>query len=679
MDKNIYNSASQPLVMRLYKQWNIIILIAFMLMIVTIPAQALKDDHKVVAMEWYQNWSLDSDRNGIDDRLEEEIAVSDGTGEYSLFVDYNRPTTYKDQQYLQSLGLGINYVSKYMPTIAVGQATPDVIHTLISRPEIVMVERDYPIIPFLDTSTPSLKARDSGVYSPNTAWDLGYTGKNIVIAILDTGVDNNHESLDGKFVAGVDVSNQGFDLEGDPDDGHGHGSHCAGTAMGNGGATDENSDGEPDYQGPAPDARLVDVKIGTDLGGNLGNSIIRGIEWCRDNKDQHGIRILSISFGSTSSSDGQDATSRAANAAVIEDGLILVVAAGNDGPNNNGIPPPAAADEVITIGATDNMDSTSRKDDLIADYSNRGPRADDGDNDKRDEFKPDVCAPGTDIMSVRHSEIGQGNANVQGQYVEMTGTSMACPHISGVIATMLEADPSLTPFQVKDILRQTSEKRGEVYDASIDEDYSKEYGWGIVDNYKAVKAALGEEPVDEKGVILEIDNPTDGEIVSEKVKIEGTASFDGNGTLDMVVVEINGEAFEAKGTENWSYSWNTWNVQNGNYSIYVKVTANNGTKDAKQSIVVEVNNTGKEPEKEDDEFIDQFTDVENYKELNETPGYLIAIIAAIIVVAFLVTLKIRSSGEDDDENSEKTDRRSKGKMRKRNARNDEENHWDEWN
>ena len=592
---------------------------------------------------WYRIWSLDADRNRIDDRLERELEENGYAGHYPLFVNYREMPAGDQIRHLIDLGLEILYVARYMPTIAVAGADHHTIRHLASHPDVVMVERDYPIVPLLDISSPAVKARPSPFYSPETAWEEGYTGRDIVIAILDTGVDDNHESLNGKFVAGVDVSNQGFDILGNPDDGNGHGSHCAGIAMGNGGETDNNADGEPDYQGTAPDALLVDVKIGTDLGGNLGNSIIRGIEWCRDNKDAYDIRILSISFGSTASSDGQDATSRAANAAVLEDGLILVAAAGNSGPNNDGLPPPAAANEVITVANVDDLGTVSRGDDVIADSSSRGPRQDDGDGDPMNELKPDVAAPGERIMSVRHSEIGQGNPNIQGQYVEMSGTSMSCPHVAGIVACMLEANPDLTPAEVKTILRKTADPRGEPYDPSLDKHYSVEYGWGIVDAYGAVRGALGYMPIRDE-VEIEITEPADGSRVSGRKEVRGLITTTGNVTLEEITLRIGGNRYNVTVAEVWMYRWNSWDVENGNYTLTATVIANNRSLSSTVSIMVSVNNTGEDPGDDDDPFFD----IDDLRELNEITLSLMAVVAVAIIVS-VVVFKRRHGGDGGTE------------------------------
>ncbi len=531
---------------------------------------------------WYEHWLNDQDHSGIDDRIE-ELMVMDPETPIPIFVDYDHRPGEEDIAAIKDLGYSVDYVSSLIDTVIVLDILPEHITLFRELPGVVMVELNPPMEWFLDISTPGTKSRDSDEYSPNSAWDEGYTGEDIVIAVLDTGADDGHESLDGKFVAGVDVSNPGVRVDGNPDDGHGHGSHCSGTAMGDGGMTDDNNDGEPDYMGTAPDALLVDVKVSSDLGGNIGGPLIEGMDWCVENKDTHDIRVLSISLGTGGNSDGQDATSRAANEAV-DAGLILVVAAGNDGPDNDGLGAPAAADKVITVGAVDDDGTITRDDDTIAGYSSRGPRDDDGDDDQMDELKPDVVAPGSSIYSVQHASVGQNSVG----YRNMTGTSMACPHVAGIVALMLDANPNLTPDQVKSILRDTAEQRGEVYDSELDDKYSKDYGWGIVDAYKAVVKAAG-------GFIKElncdIDNPIEDETVSGTVDITGTSSVN-SGAIEKVEVKFDdGDWEEATGTTDWSFSWDTSTVDDGEHTIYA--WAYDGEEYSSQdTVAVVVDNSG---------------------------------------------------------------------------------------
>ncbi len=159
-----------------------------------------------------------------------------------------------------------------------GSVAPGRFALAASLPGVVMVEPYGKVVFYGDVQTPNIKAKNSTAYSMG-AWDLGYTGRGVNIAIVDTGIDNEHPGLAGKFVAGYDavcymhtdvprclLSGTGGrqdDGSFDPDDGNQHGTACAGMAT----ATGLLADGSlTDYQGAAPDAALVDVKIGSDVG-----------------------------------------------------------------------------------------------------------------------------------------------------------------------------------------------------------------------------------------------------------------------------------------------------------------------------------------------------------------------------------------------------------------------------
>ena len=151
-----------------------------------------------------------------------------------------------------------------------------------------------------------------------------------------------------------------------------------------------------------PNASLIDLKIASALGESWGTKLVSALQWCLDNGPQHNLRVVSISFGTSSSSDGTDAVSRQVDA-VSAGGIAVVCAMGNDGTTR--VPSPASADSAISIGATYESNTVPRGDDYLSGYSNRGPRPSDGDSDPIDEFKPDVCAPGTDISAPKHNTI----------------------------------------------------------------------------------------------------------------------------------------------------------------------------------------------------------------------------------------------------------------------------------
>ena len=433
----------------------------------------------------------------------------------------------------------------------------------------------------LDVSCRAIKARESYEYSPETVWELGYTGRGIVIAIIDTGVDEEHESLKNKFVAGVDFTKpinpitNPDDGSVNPDDNSGLGTFVASIAMGTGGSSHK-------YEGVAPNAKLIDVKHGA--GALTHERFKKCLDWCIEHKDTQwenqpsiywGINIISISLEGGSGSDGQNELAQLINKAV-DNSIVVVILAGNDGPDNNGFGDGPSADKVITVGAIDDKNSVERTDDEIADFSNRGPRADDGDDDHYDELKPDVVAPGVNIMGAKW--------DTENGYIEWSGTSWSAPMVAGVVALMLEANPALKPTEdrnpIQEILRKTAESRGTPdsdlgYEGS-DSYYNKSYGWGIVDAYKAVKAAeewkAPEEPNNPPTV--SITSPKNNAEVSNTITISGTAS-DSDGNVTNIGLRFddsnwfNVPIVPASSLE-WNYTWDTKNVENGKHTIYAR-------------------------------------------------------------------------------------------------------------
>ena len=285
-------------------------------------------------------------------------------------------------------------------------------------------------------------------------------------------------------------------------------------------ATGIEADGsQSEFYGSAPGSSLVDVRIGTDAGaGPFENYILEqefyesamnGIQWIIDNKDTawagvdeslHGIDIISLSWGITSheggGSDGSDMHSMILDVA-MEEGIVVSVAAGNDGPNNDGLSGMGSSDLSITVGATDDGNTITRDDDTIASYSSRGPRRDNGDGNPLNELKPEITAPGTNIIQAEgcvtsgscNNFLG-GDASSNTYTSRGSGTSYATPSVSGILALMIEANPNLTAFEMKEILKFTAERKGEPTQPDVDPFWNRDFGWGLVDAYEAVKLSI---------------------------------------------------------------------------------------------------------------------------------------------------------------------------------------------
>jgi subtilisin family serine protease len=241
-------------------------------------------------LNWWDDWKRDLNHNEIEDSIE-KLQPDERIG---IFIHYDRHPDDEDVSRLSSFDFDVKYVYKYIDVICARNVAVGDVGKLSYLPNVVMIKLEPKIYPLLDISSRAIKARDSDNFSPNTVFDMGYTGEGISIAILDTGVDDlgrtpsqRHESLDDlddsqsttddKFIAGVDFTQEETiliprDGSYNPDDTFGHGSHCAGIAMGTGGADDI-------YVGVAPMARLVDIKVMENWGtGNLGDTVA-GIDW----------------------------------------------------------------------------------------------------------------------------------------------------------------------------------------------------------------------------------------------------------------------------------------------------------------------------------------------------------------------------------------------------------------
>ena len=473
-------------------------------------------------LDWWERTTLDSNRNGIHDSLE---TLDEPVG---IGLSYARDVTDSDVAYLESLGYQITDVIEAVDAVLLGVINSTDVWDLSQIDGVVMVERYGQIILWGDVQTPNILAEQSEEY-PHTAWNhTPMMGAGINIAMVDTGTDNEHPGLKDKFVAGYDavcfvhtdpacILAGGRETDGsfDPDDGNQHGTACMGMAA----ATGLDASGEQTgYEGSAPNASLIDVRIGTDVGaGPFENyllsqefyeSAMNGIQWIIDNKDTawpgvdeslYGIDIISLSWGITShengGSDGEDMHSRILDEATLA-GVTVSVAAGNDGPDNDGFSGMGSSSLSITVGATNDLNTIDRDDDEIASYSSRGPRRDNGNTNPIDEMKPDVTAPGTDIVQAEacvtsggcNNFIG-GDASQNGYTGRGSGTSYATPAVTGIIALMMEVNDEIDPLVIREILRSTATRMGEASQPEHDPHWNKDFGWGLVHGHDAVWTA----------------------------------------------------------------------------------------------------------------------------------------------------------------------------------------------
>lgn len=508
------------------------------------PLREYDRDGRYATREYgsWQAYGPDLDWNGMDDRLqyildgEESISPTaiigpDGKKTVAIVVDYAwHPTETEILQLKNVLNLH-GWVGEEqgawfsqltsIDSLVVDKVPVSALMDIYFLDGVVVVEMQNVMVPTNDVATRAMMARESDVYS-NTVFGQGINGHGVVIAVLDTGVDNEHRSLndfddvgddpdmdansysDKKWFAGYDATSAGSNTDGsdDPDDGNGHGTHVAGSALGTG-------DSRGTHMGAAPGAGLVDIKVLSDSGGAGGTNSqasLAGLQWMINNVDTNwgdsdyvGIQVASMSYGSIGgpgpfTDEGDNGTSAGAilvNSAT-DAGIVCVVAIGNDGSKR--VPSPASADGAITVGSLDYNKTISRSDDSVSTFSNWGPRLSDNDDDDMDELKPDITSYGTNITSASAYTLpiipGVSEGMADNQYESKDGTSMATPLVSGVVALMLEAADErgvdLSPEDVKRILRDSSEQQGTVDESGLSPRWNKTYGFGIIDAACAV-------------------------------------------------------------------------------------------------------------------------------------------------------------------------------------------------
>ncbi|MGW4483402.1 S8 family serine peptidase [Amycolatopsis sp. NPDC004368] len=278
---------------------------------------------------------------------------------------------------------------------------------------------------WLDGKAKSDLAATTAQIGAPKAWAAGGTGAGVRVAVLDSGADLTHPDLADRIVA-----SRSFVAGEDVIDHYGHGTHTASTVAGTGAA----SNGQE--RGVAPDADLLVGKVLGDNGSGPVSGIIAGMEWAA--RTEH-AKVINMSLGTPQWHTQDDPLSQAVNQLSSETGALFVIAAGNAGNSPYSVSSPGTADAALTVGAVDASDR-------LADFSSAGPRMND------DALKPDLTAPGVDVLAARSQQMSSG----EGYYRTDSGTSMAAPHVAGAAVLLAQKHPTWTGRQLKDALMGTT-------------------------------------------------------------------------------------------------------------------------------------------------------------------------------------------------------------------------------
>ncbi len=342
----------------------------------------------------------------------------------------------------------INGASGVVPTGAIDDlATNPDVHSVVRDASLALAGKNDNVIP--EYTTMYDVAEIMGI---DQVWKDGITGQGVGVALIDSGVAVvNGLTKSGKVINGVDLSFESQDPGRRFIDTYGHGTHMAGIIA----ARDDNNAAPGHlhnanrYNGIAPDANIINVKVASYNGATDVSQVIAGIDWVVDHKDNHNIRVLNLSFGTDGVQDYLIDPLTYAVEVAWHNGIVVVVAAGNGG-NNKFLTNPAYDPFVIAVGSVDTNVVSNSNDDVVSDFSQCG-------NALRGV---DVVAPGRSILSLRapgsYSDVQNQSAVVDQRFFKGSGTSQATAVVSGLAALMIQRDPSLTPDQVKWMIEETA-------------------------------------------------------------------------------------------------------------------------------------------------------------------------------------------------------------------------------
>ena len=441
---------------------------------------------------WWETTNMDENRDRIHDAIPLAAAGGGGGGwldednTISVIVDFDHTPTEEDELMLeQRLHFQTQFRYHLIDSMA-GRIPLEYINDLVELPGVVFVELDGRLTTAMDHVVES--------HGVTQVWqDTGYTGAGSVVSIIDTGIDGMHVGLDDldddnstndpKIIAFYDPVNtpeleNGTEIF--PYDDQGHGTHCAGITAGT---------GAPDhaYVGVAPQAQLVGVKVLDEGGSGSFAIVMRGMEWTVEKKHDFNIRAASMSLGGPGAiewtSSEEESVNRMGNE-MMRAGVALFIAAGNSAVSFQ-IGTPGSAEDVITVGSLDKNEGDPGEN-PIAIYSSQGPT-------EEGRIKPNVAFVGSDVMAP--------DFNTGDGYTGKSGTSMATPGAAGVAALMYQANPDISPFDVRNIMQETATYRECAYMLANEpclEDFAPKnrqnnvYGHGHVNSLPSVMEAANQ-------------------------------------------------------------------------------------------------------------------------------------------------------------------------------------------
>jgi serine protease AprX len=378
-----------------------------------------------------------------------DVKVSgDGGGTFATLASYNM--RYSDfHQVAESFDISTYASADMLVRFEVADGGDDSTYLFVDNLEVSFAYPEKPNTYLSTTGADKLHAE-------------GLNGAGVGVAVIDSGVDG-HADLSGRLLLP-----DGYP-DGDP---YGHGTHVAGIVAGSGSAT------QGVYEGVAPGATIINLNITDSKGMAYESDVVNALQWVYDHKDLYNIRVVNMSLNSTLENSYHESPMAAASEILWFNGVVVVASVGNKGPGggyNTAKTAPANDPFLIIVGASDEHDTTDPGNDTVGSFSSFGVTVD-------GFLSPGIVAPGFNIIAPLSADSAWGgdfpDRVAEGEYIRLSGTSMAAPIVAGAAALLLQKEPNLTPDQVKFRLLSTAR--------SISND---EYTFPYLDVYAAAKSS----------------------------------------------------------------------------------------------------------------------------------------------------------------------------------------------
>ena len=636
----------------LLKRLTAMMILGLMLLPVLSTAMPLENSievqNQVDEVPWWENTNMDANNDYIHDAIwkaSESLHYDyvDENNMISVIVDFDHTPTIDDEIMLEKNVLFEVQFRYWLIDSIAGKVNINLIPQIVELPGVVFVELDGRL---------EIQMNDvNEVHDVNLVWqETGYTGAGSVVAIIDTGIDSDHVGLDdiddsnytndSKVIAFYDAVNtpeltNGTEIKAYDD--QGHGTHCAGITAGT---------GAPDflYIGVAPKAQLVGVKVLDSGGSGSFATVMAGMEWTVEKRHVFNIRAASMSLGGPGAiewtSSEEESVNRMGNE-MMREGVALFIAAGNSAFSAQ-IGTPGSAEDVITVGALD-------KNTAIAVYSSQGPT-------EEGRVKPNIAFVGSSVMAP--------DFNTGDGYTSKSGTSMATPGAAGLAALMYQANPDLSPFDIRNIMQETATYRRCDYmfanEACVEDAIPKNrqnnvYGHGHVNSVPSVMEAANKvyELSLTLNVTLESDYDVDNRVVLNQedgvlFNVEGGATRVQWRTWDMRDNWMDLAGFDEDDTtfmvthsllvDRLQYLPN--NTVEGEQVLLVRAITNDKSS---TNLAVDINIVGAEK-------------IDSESEISSNSSIIIGILSILVLILFtgltIVTMKFKQTGLwDEDEYS----------------------------